>query len=113
MSDSVPGIIFHNARITTLDRGNPVASAVAIKDGRFLAPPGGEIVRDANGNPTGLLLAKPNAMILYATLAKGPKLPLDYQINGSARAAAIARSHAACRRPRACSNPTIRQESPA
>src|SRR5437667_2028332 len=24
-------------------------------------PPGGEIMRDANGNPTGLLLAKPNA----------------------------------------------------
>ncbi len=46
-------------------------------------PPGGEIVRDANGNPTGLLLAKPNATILYATLAKGPKLPLDYQINST------------------------------
>lgn len=34
-------------------------------------PPGGEIQRDANGNPTGMLIAKPNAMILYATLAKG------------------------------------------
>ncbi|GKT01883.1 hypothetical protein AVKW3434_20860 [Acidovorax sp. SUPP3434] len=43
------------------------------------APPGGEIVRDAAGNPTGLLLAKPNAAILYATLAKGPKLPHAYQ----------------------------------
>ena len=42
------------------------------------APPGGEIVRDAAGNPTGLLLAKPNASILYATLAKGPKLPFEY-----------------------------------
>jgi predicted amidohydrolase YtcJ len=40
-------------------------------------PPGGQIVRDANGNPTGLLLAKPNASILYATLGKGPKLPFD------------------------------------
>ena len=47
------------------------------------APPGGEIVRDAGGNPTGLLLAKPNATILYATLAKGPKLPLDYQVNST------------------------------
>src|ERR1700675_457040 len=47
------------------------------------APPGGEIVRDANGNPTGLLLAKPNASILYATLAKGPKLPFDYQVNST------------------------------
>ncbi|BDR08959.1 amidohydrolase family protein [Comamonas thiooxydans] len=47
------------------------------------SPPGGEIVRDAGGNPTGLLLAKPNATILYATLAKGPKLPLDYQVNST------------------------------
>ncbi len=46
-------------------------------------PPGGEIVRDAAGNPTGLLLAQPNAMILYATLAKGPKLPPDYQANST------------------------------
>jgi predicted amidohydrolase YtcJ len=46
-------------------------------------PPGGEIVRDAEGNPTGLLLAKPNAAILYATLAKGPKLPFEYQINST------------------------------
>ena len=46
-------------------------------------PPGGQITRDANGNPTGLLLAEPNAMILYATLAKGPKLPFDYQVNST------------------------------
>jgi predicted amidohydrolase YtcJ len=46
-------------------------------------PPGGEIIRDANGNATGLLLAKPNAGILYATLAKGPKLPFDYQLNST------------------------------
>ncbi|MBB3009689.1 amidohydrolase [Cupriavidus alkaliphilus] len=46
-------------------------------------PPGGEIVRDARGNPTGLLLAKPNATILYATLAKGPKLPPEYQKNST------------------------------
>ena len=46
-------------------------------------PPGGEIVRDAQGNPTGLLLAKPNAAILYATLARGPKLPPEYQLNST------------------------------
>src|SRR5712675_679483 len=46
-------------------------------------PPAGEIVRDSRGNPTGLLLAKPNAGILYATLAKGPKLPLEYQLNST------------------------------
>jgi predicted amidohydrolase YtcJ len=47
------------------------------------APPGGQIVRDVRGEPTGLLLAKPNAAILYATLAKGPKLPLEYQLNST------------------------------
>ncbi|MCP1366100.1 amidohydrolase, partial [Halomonas sp. BBD48] len=46
-------------------------------------PPGGEIQRDASGEPTGMLVAKPNAMILYATLAKGPKLPLEYQVNST------------------------------
>ncbi|MCU6432765.1 amidohydrolase [Undibacterium sp. Jales W-56] len=46
-------------------------------------PPGGEIQRDAAGNPTGLLIAKPNAMILYATLAKGPTLPRELQINST------------------------------
>src|SRR6202140_3931923 len=48
-----------------------------------LNPPGGEIVRDGAGNPTGVLIARPNAMILYATLAKGPQLPPDYQLNSS------------------------------
>jgi predicted amidohydrolase YtcJ len=46
-------------------------------------PPGGEIVRDAAGSPTGLLLAKPNALILYSTLSKGPKLPFEYQKNST------------------------------
>src|SRR3954467_9858563 len=30
------------------------------------SPPGGEIQRDRQGNPTGLLIARPNANILYA-----------------------------------------------
>lgn len=30
-----------------------------------------------------MLLAKPNASILYATLARGPKLPFEYQINST------------------------------
>ncbi len=46
-------------------------------------PPGGEIQRDKFGNPTGMLIARPNATILYATLAKGPKLPLEYQVNST------------------------------
>jgi predicted amidohydrolase YtcJ len=46
-------------------------------------PPGGEIQRNRHGEPTGLLIAKPNASILYATLAKGPKLPFEYQLNST------------------------------
>jgi len=46
-------------------------------------PPGGEIQRDAAGNPTGLLIARPNALILYATLAKGPSLPHEHQVNST------------------------------
>jgi predicted amidohydrolase YtcJ len=46
-------------------------------------PPGGEIQRDKRGNPTGLLIARPNAVILYATLAKGPKLPFEDQVNST------------------------------
>ena len=46
-------------------------------------PVGGEIQRDKGGNPTGLLIAKPNALILYASLAKGPKLALEDQVNST------------------------------
>jgi predicted amidohydrolase YtcJ len=46
-------------------------------------PPGGEIQRDAAGNPTGLLVARPNALILYATLAQGPRLAPEDQINST------------------------------
>ena len=46
-------------------------------------PVGGEIQRDGSGNPTGMIIAKPNAMILYATLAKGPKLPKEDQKNST------------------------------
>jgi predicted amidohydrolase YtcJ len=46
-------------------------------------PPGGEIQKDKNGNPTGLLIAKPNAGILYSTLAKGPTLGYEDQLISS------------------------------
>jgi predicted amidohydrolase YtcJ len=47
-------------------------------------PPGGEIVRDFAGHPTGLLLAAPAAGLLYSTLAKGPILSPEDQL-GSTR----------------------------
>ena len=46
-------------------------------------PPAGEIQRDASGNPSGLLIARPNAGILYATVGKQPKLPPEHQMNSS------------------------------
>ncbi len=46
-------------------------------------PPGGEIQRDSHGEPTGLLIARPNAMILYATLAKGPRLGPEDRVNST------------------------------
>lgn len=45
--------------------------------------PGGKIQRDRHGNPTGLLIARPNAMILYSTLARGPRLSRPDQINST------------------------------
>ena len=47
------------------------------------APIGGEIQCDNQGNPTGLLIARPNASILYSTLAKGPKLSREDQLNST------------------------------
>ncbi|MGK4585865.1 amidohydrolase [Kitasatospora sp. HPMI-4] len=49
-----------------------------------VAPPGGQIVRDHAGEPTGVLLAAPAAGLLYATLAKGPTLAPEDQL-GSTR----------------------------
>ena len=46
-------------------------------------PPGGTIERDEHGNPTGMLIARPSAAILYATLGKGPRLPIEYQLNST------------------------------
>jgi len=46
-------------------------------------PPGGMIERDRHGNPTGLVIARPNASILYATLAKGPRLGIEDQTNST------------------------------
>lgn len=46
-------------------------------------PPGGKIQRDEKGEPTGLLLATPSANILYSTLGKAPKLPVEDQINST------------------------------
>ena len=45
--------------------------------------PGTKIQRDKSGNPTGMLIAHPNAIILYSALAQGPKLGRSDQINST------------------------------
>jgi hypothetical protein len=45
--------------------------------------PGTTIQRDKKGNPTGMLIATPNAIILYSALAQGPKLGKDDQVNST------------------------------
>ena len=50
------------------------------KDTKF---PDGVVALDASGQPTGLLIAKPNAMVLYATLGKTNKLSRDDQLNST------------------------------
>lgn len=46
-------------------------------------PPGGLITRDRHGNPLGLLVAEPNALILYSTIAHAPKLDYEDQLNST------------------------------
>jgi predicted amidohydrolase YtcJ len=46
-------------------------------------PPGGLIARGAHGEPTGLLIAEPNAFILYSTIGRAPKLDFGDQLNSS------------------------------
>ncbi len=57
--------------------------AVGYTKGNAPSFPAGEVEYDSNGNPTGLIIAKPNANILYSTLARGPKLSHEDQINST------------------------------
>jgi len=46
-------------------------------------PNGGLIEKDIYGNPTGLLVAEPNAFILYSTLSKLPELSPEEKVNST------------------------------
>ncbi len=48
-----------------------------------VSPNGGLIQKDEKGEPTGLLVAQPNAFILYSTLAKLPELTYEEKINST------------------------------
>ncbi len=46
-------------------------------------PPGGLVVKDHRGKPTGMLIAEPNALILYSTITNAPKLSMEDQLNST------------------------------
>ena len=67
------------ARCSTAPRCAPWATP-----GTRPNPPGGQIERDAHGNPTGLLLAQAErAASSTRRWRKGPKLPPEYQVNST------------------------------
>lgn len=41
------------------------------------------IARDKTGAPTGVLIAEPNALVLYSAIANAPKLNFEDQLNSS------------------------------
>jgi len=63
---------------------NGVGLKVLGYDQNTANPPGGEIQRDPKtGQPTGVLIAKPNAFLLYNTLNQLPKLSESDQFNST------------------------------
>jgi len=80
ISPTTPVFIMHLYHCALLNRA--AIQAVGY-DKATLNPIGGEIQRDKEGNPTGWLVSRPNASILYSTHAKGPKLSYEDQVNST------------------------------
>ena len=77
---STPVFVLHLYQSALLNR----AALEAVGYGKDTPnPPGGEIVRDRSGNPTGLLLAAPSAALLYATLGRGPVLSNEQKLEST------------------------------
>ncbi|MGW3451462.1 amidohydrolase [Streptomyces sp. NPDC001076] len=71
-----PVFVLHLYRSAVLNRA-AVRAAGLDKD--TPDPRGGQIVRGRDGEPTGMLLAAPSALILYSTLAKAPVLDEEHR----------------------------------
>ncbi|AWH85678.1 amidohydrolase [Flavobacterium album] len=77
---NVPTFILHLYGHAYLNK----AGIAALKlDANTPNPNGGLIDKDIYGNPTGMLVAEPNAFILYATLSKLPELTTEEKINST------------------------------
>ncbi|MDA4114139.1 MAG: amidohydrolase family protein, partial [Thaumarchaeota archaeon] len=80
VAPATPALIMHVYHDAMLNR----AALEAVGYGKETPDPvQGEIQRDKDGNPTGMLIAKPNATILYSTLGKAPKLGYADQVNST------------------------------
>ncbi|NEQ49948.1 MAG: amidohydrolase [Leptolyngbya sp. SIO3F4] len=80
VSQDVPVFILNLYNRALLNRAALRALGI---DRNTTPPPGSVIEKDSNGNPTGLLIARPNATILYAAIAQGPILGQQDQLNSS------------------------------
>ena len=75
-----PVLVLHLYQSAILNRA-AVAALGYTKD--TPDPPGGQIVRDHAGNPTGILLAAPAPFILYGALGRLPILDPDQQLSST------------------------------
>ena len=76
----VPTFVLHLYGHAYLNKAGLTALKI---DANTPNPNGGLVEKDANGNPTGLLVAEPNAFILYSTLSKLPELSPEEKINST------------------------------
>lgn len=76
----VPTFILHLYGHAYLNKAGLAALKIT---GETANPPGGLIEKDETGNPTGLLIAEPNAFLLYSTLAKLPELSEAERFNST------------------------------
>jgi len=77
---NVPAFILHLYGHAYLNKAGIAALKI---DADTPNPSGGLIEKDTNGNPTGMLIAEPNAYILYATLSKLPELSNEEKVNST------------------------------
>ncbi|WP_189929864.1 amidohydrolase [Streptomyces sulfonofaciens] len=71
-----PVIVTHLYQAAILNRAALKAAGIGRETA---APPGGQIVRGHDGEPTGMLIAAPSALLLYSTIAKAPVLDPEGQ----------------------------------
>jgi len=75
-----PVFVLHLYQSALLNRAALAAAGI---DRTTPDPVGGQIVRNHRGDPTGLLVAAPSALLLYSTLAKAPALDEDQRADST------------------------------